>query len=63
MLGSGTFEDPRVLTTAPGSSDYTMYLDRDLDPPELVCQVGSTKLRYAARAVEDLHAWLLEQGD
>lgn len=30
---------------------------------ELVCQVGSTTLRYQARAIEDLHAWLLAQGD
>ncbi len=25
--------------------------------------VGSTKLTYQARAIEDLHAWLKEQGD
>ncbi len=29
----------------------------------LVCQVGSTTLKYHVRAIEDLHAWLLEQGD
>jgi len=29
----------------------------------LVCQVGSTKLTYDLRAIEDLHAWLSEQGD
>ncbi|MDQ1556177.1 MAG: hypothetical protein QOI02_1179, partial [Actinomycetota bacterium] len=28
-----------------------------------VCQVGSTKLSYDARAIDDLHAWLKEQGD
>jgi hypothetical protein len=28
-----------------------------------VCQVGSTTLRYHVRAIEDLHAWLVEQGD
>jgi hypothetical protein len=27
-----------------------------------VCQVGSTTLKYHLRAVEDLHAWLVEQG-
>jgi hypothetical protein len=28
-----------------------------------VCQVGSTTLKYHLSAVEDLHAWLREQGD
>ncbi len=28
-----------------------------------MCQVGTTKLTYLARAVDDLHAWLVEQGD
>jgi len=62
-LPSGTKEDPWALTTPPGASDYTMYKDDEADPPTLVCQVGSTTLRYQLRAVEDLHAWLVEQGD
>ena len=40
-----------------------MYRDREADPDELVCQVGSTKLVYLWRAVDDLHAWLIAQGD
>ena len=32
-------------------------------PAQLVCQVGSTRLTYDARVVDDLHAWLREQGD
>ncbi len=63
MDGTGTTDDPWRLTTAPGSSEYTMHRDPDADPPALVCQVGSTRLSYRAGAVEDLHAWLLEQGD
>ncbi|MHA7208364.1 DUF6855 family protein [Arthrobacter sp. MDT1-65] len=59
----GTKADPWRLVTAPGSSQYTMYEDAEGDPPALVCQVGSTTLRYHLRAVGDLHAWLLEQGD
>lgn len=59
MAGSGTPEDPWTLTTPPGSSEYTMHRDGD----ELVCQVGKTQLRYQARAIDDLHAWLLAQGD
>jgi hypothetical protein len=60
--GSGTREDPWRLTTAPGSSLFTMYRDDAAVPPELVCQVGSTRLTYDARALDDLHAWLLAQG-
>ena len=61
--GSGTKDDPWVLKTAPGTSDYTMYRDDAADPPQLVCQVGSTKLAYHASAIDDLHAWLKQQGD
>lgn len=39
-----------------------MYRDPDADPPALVCQVGSTTLKYHLQAIEDLHAWLVEQG-
>ncbi|KJL30765.1 DUF6855 family protein [Microbacterium azadirachtae] len=57
--GDGTAESPWQLHTAPGSSEYTMHRAGD----ELVCQVGSTTLRYQSRAIEDLHAWLVAQGD
>lgn len=58
-MTDGTADSPWQLTTAPGTSQYTMYVDGDV----LVCQVGSTTLKYHARAIEDLHAWLAEQGD
>jgi hypothetical protein len=61
--GSGTKDDPWRLTTAPGSSEYTMYRDETADPPALVCQVGSTTLKYRLEAIDDLHAWLVKQGD
>ena len=63
MAGSGTKDDPWVLKTPPGTSEYTMYRDDQADPAQLVCQVGSTRLTYDARVVEDLHAWLRQQGD
>jgi hypothetical protein len=63
MAGAGTKDDPWRLTTAPGSSEYTMYRDDDADPPLLVCQVGSTRLTYLASAVDDLAAWLRGQGE
>jgi hypothetical protein len=62
-MPSGTQEDPWVLKTPPGSSEYTMYRDEQADPQVLVCQVGSTTLKYLLRSVEDLHAWLVQQGD
>jgi hypothetical protein len=61
--GTGTADDPWQLTTAPGSSSYTMFKDEAADPPLLVCQVGSTKLTYLLSAIEDLTDWLTEQDD
>ncbi len=40
-----------------------MWRDETTGPPTLVCQVGSTQLRHDLRAVDDLRAWLVEQGD
>jgi hypothetical protein len=62
-MAQGSEDDPWRLLTAPGTSEYSMYRDEDADPPALVCQVGSTTLKYHLRAVEDLHRWLLEQAD
>ncbi len=61
--GSGTKEDPWQLKTPPGSSSYTMYRDEEVDPSLLVCQVGSTRLSYLARVVDDLAEMLREHGD
>jgi hypothetical protein len=40
-----------------------MYRDDTVEPAQLVCQVGSTRLTYQARAIDDLQAWLSAQGD
>jgi hypothetical protein len=61
--GSGTKADPWRLMTAPGTSGYEMWRDETTDPPALVCQVGSTQLRYHLRCIEDLHAMLVARGD
>ena len=61
--GTGTPDDPWRLMTPPRSSEYTIYRDESVDPPLLVCQVGGTKLTYLARAIDDLHAMLVEHGD
>jgi hypothetical protein len=61
--GDGTKDSPWVLTTPPGQSEFEMYRDPDADPPVLVCQVGTTKLTYQLRCIEDLHAMLKAAGD
>jgi hypothetical protein len=61
--GSGTKADPWRLKTPTGTSSYEMYRDEALDPPAIVCQVGTTQLRYDIRAIEDLHAMLKAHGD
>ncbi|HEY8953976.1 MAG TPA: hypothetical protein VIP78_15625 [Candidatus Dormibacteraeota bacterium] len=43
--------------------DFPGIKDETLDPPAIVCQVGSTQLRYQIRAIEDLHAMLKKHGD
>ena len=63
MPGKGTKADPWRLKTPSGTSDYTMYRDPDADPPAIVCQVGTTQLRYQMSAIEDLHAMLVKHGD
>jgi hypothetical protein len=62
-VGEGTPESHWVLKTPPGKSEYEAWRDESLDPPALVVQVGKTELRYHLRAIDDLHAMLLDHGD
>jgi hypothetical protein len=61
--GEGTAADPWRLKTPPLTSEYTIHRDESADPPLLICQVGSTKLTYLARVIDDLHAMLKAHGD
>jgi hypothetical protein len=61
--GTGTYADPWVLHTPPGTSEYQMHRDEAADPPALVCVVGRTTLAYQLRGIEDLHAMLVAHGD
>lgn len=63
VTGKGTLEDPWVLKTPSGTSEYKMYRDEASDPPALVCLVGTTRLSYYLRSLEDLRAMLEKQGD
>jgi hypothetical protein len=60
-MAAGTKDDPWLLKTPPGASSYSTCKDPQASPPALVCQVGSTTLRFHLRAIEDLHAWPYEQ--
>jgi len=61
--GQGTREDPWILQTPSGSSEYSMYRDETAASPILVCTVGKTVLHYHLRAIEDLHVMLKAHGD
>jgi hypothetical protein len=61
--GKGTREDPWILQTPSGGSEYRMHRDEEADPPALVCIVGKTELRYHLRCLDDLHTMLTAHGD
>jgi len=62
-LGSGTSDDPWKLKTPSLTSDYQAWRDEDAQPPALVCQVGTTRLSYQLRCLEDAVAMLKARGD
>ena len=61
--GNGTADDPWLLKTPSLSSDYKAWRDASLKPPALVVQVGTTKLSYQLRCIDDLHAVLKKRRD
>jgi hypothetical protein len=63
MTGSGTTDDPWRLKTPPLTSEYELYCDVRDGRSVLVCVVGKTVLLYDARAIDDLHAMLVERGE
>ena len=58
-----TKDNPWVLKTPPGTSEYTMHVDERDGRQVLVCTVGKTVLLYDARCIDDLLAMLKEAGD
>ena len=61
--GSGTADDPWILTTPPGKSEFDAWRDETAEPPALRIRVGWTMLSYHLRCIDDLHAMLVEHGD
>jgi hypothetical protein len=62
-LGTGTAADPWRLQTPPLSSTFEAWRDDTADPPQLVVQVGATRLAYQWRGIADCHAMLAAAGD
>jgi hypothetical protein len=63
VKGKGSKDDPWVLKTPPGESEYTAYKDEASNPPAIVVIVGKTELRYNIRSLDDLHTMLKKKGD
>lgn len=61
--GDGNPDDPWLLKTPTLSSAYEAWRDETGVPPALVVQVGTTRLSYQLRCIEDLHAMLRKHGD
>lgn len=61
--GAGTEDDPWVLKTPSLTSAYHAWRDEALKPPALVVQVGTTKLSYQLRCIDDLAAMLKKHGE
>jgi hypothetical protein len=59
----GTKDDPWILKTPPGTSEFKAYKDEVADPPAIVVWVGKTELKYQLRALDDLHKMLKAKGD
>jgi hypothetical protein len=61
--GNGTKEQPWLLKTPPGTSEFAAFKDESSSPPALVVQVGKTQLKYDLRCLDDLHVMLKKHGD
>jgi hypothetical protein len=61
--GLGTREQPWLLKTPSGQSEFQAFRDESLDPPALIVLVGKTELRYHLSCITDLHEMLKAHGD
>jgi hypothetical protein len=59
----GTKDDPWILKTPPGTSEFKAYRDPTADSPAVVVWVGKTELKYQLRCLDDLYKMLKEKGD
>jgi hypothetical protein len=61
--GKGIKEDPWILKTPSGESEFTAYRSENSEPPAIVVNVGKTEVRYHLRSIDDLHTMLKANGD
>ena len=61
--GSGTPDDPWKLKTPPLRSEFLAWRDEAEKSHKLVVQVGTTKLSYQLRCIDDLHTMLKKHMD
>jgi uncharacterized protein DUF6855 len=59
----GTRDQPWILKTPSGQSEFTAWRDEAAEPPALVVQVGKTELRYQLRCLDDLAKMLKAEKD
>ena len=62
-IGKGTKEEPWILKTPSGESEFAAYRDATSSPHAVVVVVGKTELRYHIRCIEDLQTMLKAHGD
>ena len=60
--GFGEDGDPWILKTPSLTSEYRAWREPAANPPALVIQVGTTRLSYHLRCLDDLHALLRARG-
>jgi hypothetical protein len=61
--GNGEEGDPWILKTPSQTSDYQAWRDETAKPPALIVQVGTTRLSYQIRCIDDLQSMLKARGD
>jgi hypothetical protein len=61
--GKGTEDNPWILKTPPGTSEFKAYKDEASDPTAVVVWVGKIELKYQLRCIEDLYKMLKAKGD
>jgi hypothetical protein len=61
--GAGTEDDPWILKTPSLTSEYQAWRDEEGKPPALIVQVGTTKLAYQLRCIDDLAQMLKKHAD
>jgi hypothetical protein len=63
VKGTGTKQDPWILSTPSGGSEIQAYRDETANPPALVIIAQKTEVRYHLRVLTDMIQMLKAHGD